>query len=125
MENCRVRSVLDPVYATEVADRIISVAERNAISVMDSAVALRINTDPLQIIVASSKQRVAPKPVVEKQVRQPKTQERRNKPAYVVAAQNTLAVSDQSDALIASAESKQIVASAAMQQLFVRTGKEV
>lgn len=119
-----VRAVVNCVYLSSEAEKIISFAGANNLSVLDAAVALRVNAEPLQIIATQKKNRRAPQPVVEKRVREPKTQERRNKPAYVVAAQNTLAVSDQSDALIASYESQQIVASSASQHLFVRTGKE-
>lgn len=121
MENFRVRSVIGSVYATEVADRIISVAARNAISIMDSAVVLRVNTDPLQIIVASSKQRVAPKPVVDRHVRQPKTQERKNKPAYVVSALQTAYAQSDDESLFATTETKQLVAMTASKPIFINS----
>lgn len=116
-----VRSILESVYSSDETDQIISAAARNTISVLDAAVALRVNAEPLQIVVAAAKQRMAPKPVAEKTVRPPKAQERANKPAYVVARPIVLSVSIPNKALIAFAESRQVVSSTASQQLFVST----
>ena len=119
-----VRSILESVYSSTETDQILATAARNAISVLDAAIALRVNAEPLQIIAAQERKRRAPQQVFEKQARQRRTQERKNKPAYVVAPQNTMAVSDRPDALVVSYETQQIVADVARQQLFVRTGKE-
>lgn len=116
-----VRSILESVYSSDETDQIISAAARNTISVLDAAVALRVNAEPLQIVVAAAKQRMAPKPVAEKTVRPPNAQERANKPVYVVARPIVLSVSIPNKALIAFAESRQVVSSTASQQLFVST----
>lgn len=114
-----VRSILESVYTSTETDRIIFTAARNAISVLDAAVALRINAEPLQIIAAQERKRRAPQPVVEKQAIQPKTQERKNNPAYVVATPQTTYAQSGDAPLFAISETQQLVAATASKPIFI------
>lgn len=114
-----VRSILESVYTSTETDQIIFTAARNAISVLDAAVALRINAEPLQIIAAQERKRRAPQPVVEKQAIQPKTQERKNNPAYVVATPQTTYAQSGDAPLFAISETQQLVAATASKPIFI------
>lgn len=114
-----VRSILEAVYSSTEADQIISTAARNAISVLDAAVALRVNAEPLQVIAAQERKRNAPAPVVEKRTQQPKQQERKNRPAYAVAALQTVHAQSTDEALFAISETQQLVAATASKPIFI------
>ncbi len=58
-----VRSVVESVYSTAEADKIISFAGSKNLSVLDSAIALRVSTEPLRLVIeaAAVKKRVGKK----------------------------------------------------------------
>lgn len=118
-----VRSIVDSVYATHDADKIVSFAGENNLSVMDSVVALRIDAKPIQIIVESIKQKR--KPVEQKTVVQTKAKQQRkeNKPAYSFAGVDSVYSTQEIQSCSVMHTSNHIVAQAAPQSIFIRSGK--
>ena len=116
-----VRSVLESVYTSTEADQIVAVAAQNSLSVMDAAVAVRVNVEPLQTIVAAAMQRKAPEPVAERRIKQPKAQERTNKPAYAVASTQSVFSRSDGEAVFVPSSDHQLVAMTDSKPLFINT----
>ena len=86
---------------------------------LDAAIALRVNAEPLQIIATQERKRSAQAPATAKRVQQPKPQELKNKPAYVVAAQQTTYAQSGDAPLFAISETQQLVAATASKPIFI------
>lgn len=105
-----VRSVLESVYATSEVERIVSVAVQNNISVLDAATAVRVSTEPLQIIVRNERKTSAEKPAREP-ARSPMNQGTKNLPAYVLTEENRAFARAEATAVFAATQAQTLVAS--------------
>lgn len=117
-----VRSILEAVYSTAETEQIISVATRNAISVLDAAVALRVNAEPLRIVAEVERKRAAPTHA-EKPAKR-RTDERKNQPTYVKTSAAVVRVSDSTDQCVVTHTHPLVVATHTQQQHFIITGKD-
>ena len=105
-----VRSVLESVYTKTETEQIIATAARNSISVLDAAISMRVNIEPLQVVVAAAKQR--------------KAQERTNKPAYAMTQPQALFACGRTESLSVVSAPQQLVVQTSTEQLHISTGKD-
>lgn len=115
-----VRSVVDSVYLSSEAEKIISFAGANNLSVVDAATALRVSTAPLQTVIEAAKKRAV------EQIQRPATRLKstKNTPAYVVSTKHSLACTSETQAVSVCATQEQIAVVAAVKNLIVNHTKE-
>lgn len=115
-----VRSVVDSVYLSSEAEKIISFAGANNLSVVDAATALRVSTAPLQTVLEAAKKRAV------EQIQRPATRLKstKNPPTYVVSTKHSLACTSETQAVSVCATQEQIAVVAAVKNLIVNHTKE-
>ncbi len=115
-----VRSVVDSIYLSSEAEKIISFAGANNLSVVDAATALRVSTAPLRTVIEAAKKRAV------EQIQRPATRLKstKNTPAYVVSTKHSLACTSETQAVSVCATKEQIAAVAAVKNLIVNHTKE-
>ena len=115
-----VRSVVESVYSTAEADKIISFAAAKNLSVVDAATALRVTTAPLQTVIEAAKKRTA------EQKPRPATSAKNTKkmPIYVVFSEQSLVCSSKTQAVSVCATQEQVTVMAAAKNLIVNHTKE-
>lgn len=115
-----VRSVVDSVYLSSEAEKIISFAGTNNLSVVDAATALRVSTAPLQTVIEAAKKRAT------QQTPRPTTGAKITKktPAYVFFSEQSLVCTSETQAVSVCANQEQITVMAAVKNLIVHHPKE-
>lgn len=119
-----VRSVVESVYSTAEADKIISFAGSKNLSVLDSAIAVRVSTEPLRLVIeaaAAVKKRVGKKLP---SIREPKARAiPAIRPAYAVSTTTAIRAEQDSISLVSWHEVDSVIASDPADQMFVRIGR--
>lgn len=118
-----VRSVVESVYSTAEADKIISFAGSKNLSVLDSAIALRVSTEPLRLVIESAavKKRVGKKLP---SIRETKARAiPAIRPAYAVSTTTAIRAEQDSISLVSWREADSVIVSDSADQMFVRTGR--
>ncbi len=117
-----VRSVVESVYSISEANEIVSFASGNNLSVLDSAIALRVSTKPLQLVIeAAAKKQASNNPLA---TREPKIRAiPAITPAYAVSSVTTINAVHESLSVVSWYAVDSIVASDSVDQVFVRAGR--
>lgn len=118
-----VRSVVESVYSISEANKIVSFASSNNLSVLDSAVAMRVSTKPLQLVIEA----VAAKKQAGKKltaVREPKARSiPAISPAYAISTETVIHAENDSLSVVSWHVVDSVVASYSVDHMFVCTGR--
>lgn len=117
-----VRSVVESVYSISEANEIISFASGNNLSVLDSAIALRVSTKPLQIVIEAAAKKQASNKLLA--AREPKARAiPAIRPAYAVISATAIHAVHESLSVVSWHAVDSIVSSDSVDQMFVRAGR--
>lgn len=113
-----VRHVLQSVYALDVVERIVSVAERNNLSAIDSVEVIRAQTGDQTMVVIPRRTVTADKPQSQVGHGTP-NQSKETRFAYAVAANESMRASAEQLRFFANHSTESIVSSHAQEMLFI------
>jgi len=117
-----VRSVVESVYSISEANEIVSFASGNNLSVLDSAIALRVSTKPLQLVIEAAAKKQASNKLLT--AREPKVRAMPAiRPAYAVSSATAINAVHESLSVVSWHAVDSIVASDSVDQVFVSAGR--
>ena len=117
-QRVHVRHVLQSVYAMDVVERIVSVAERNNLSAIDSVEVIRAQTGDQTMVVIPRRTVTADKPQSQVGHGTP-NQSKETRFAYAVAANESMRASAEQLRFFANHSTESIVSSHAQEMLFI------